>query len=222
MPPKTVTKKKVVPSKSSKTKATTSKAKSVSKPPAQASTSAVPVKPVPEPPKKAILEKSIKLKQLATVVFDDEAGGKHPILLVETGGTQLASTFLRYRDVNYLNVMNSNEMESERIRKAILGGLRYGKPVVIDMDDVNLLPQIEEFANRVLPDLFQNILDWNITKSDYFTKLIKEGDESDYEYKGINTTYYDQNIERFRFIIYTRCDVPQGATESFFKVTVSN
>ena len=166
MPPKTATKKKVVTSKSSKT---STKAKSVSKPAAEASTSIPIAEPVPvaEPPKKQILEKSIKLKQLATVVFDDEAGAKHPILLVETGGTQLASTFLRYRDVNYLNVMNSNEMESERIRKAILGGLRYGKPVVIDMDDVNLLPQIEEFANRVLPDLFQNIIQWNITKSNW-------------------------------------------------------
>lgn len=36
-----------------------------------------------------------------------------------------AGTFLRYRDTNFLQAVSPKEMEADRIRKALLGGLRY-------------------------------------------------------------------------------------------------
>ena len=62
-----------------------------------------PVKPVtPEPvkpatPEPVVLRRSIKLKQLAEVVLDDNEVGSKPILLAETAGTSIAGTFLKYR-----------------------------------------------------------------------------------------------------------------------------
>lgn len=38
---------------------------------------------------------------------------------------QLAATFLRYRDTNYLNVCSPKQMEPETIRMALLGALRF-------------------------------------------------------------------------------------------------
>lgn len=166
--------------------------------------------------------RAIKIKELAKVVLEDEIVGAKPILLAETGGTNIASTFLRYRDVNYLSILNSNEMEPERIRKAILGGVRYGKPVVFDMDDANLFDQLEVFINRVLPDLFQHILDWSILDSSVFTKLIKDTDEADYQFTGINTTYYDMSSKNFRFIIYIRKEPNRIESAKYNFVTVSN
>ena len=157
MPPKKVTTKKVT-KKASKPKVSEKPVTS----PAPA-TSKAPVTP-PEPPKPVVLEKAIKLKQLATI-FDDESIGAKPVILAETAGTNMAGTFLRYRDVNYLSVLNSNEMEPERIRKAILGGLRFGKPVVFDTEDANMFDQVQQFINRVEPDLFKNILNATITNS---------------------------------------------------------
>ena len=183
MPPKTAplkkktgpTGSKVVPKKPAGSKVVTKKpsATKSAKPSAEKS---APVKVAPvaapvaapiEPPKPVAFVRAIKIKELAKVVLEDEIVGAKPILLAETGGTNIASTFLRYRDVNYLSILNSNEMEPERIRKAILGGVRYGKPVVFDMDDANLFDQLEVFINRVLPDLFQHILDWSILDSTY-------------------------------------------------------
>ena len=63
-----------------------------------------------------------------------------------------------------MSVLNSNEMDPERIRKGLLGAIRYGKALVFDMEDANLFKQIEEFINRVQPDLYSKILDMSILK----------------------------------------------------------
>ena len=52
------------------------------------------------------MAKNIKLAALADTIMDQDDYDK-PILLVEHGGTSMATTFLRYRDVNYLHAMVS-------------------------------------------------------------------------------------------------------------------
>merc|ERR1711990_1050940 len=127
------------------------------------------------------MAKNIKLKQLADAVMDqtDYCGA---ILLAEPAGTNMASTFLRYRDTNFLSALNQNEMDSERIRLAILGGLRFGKPVVIDAEDCDLFSAIEKFVDNVRPGLFCEIVS--------------------------NTINYDRYSPNFRFIVYMRKEPP--------------
>ena len=50
------------------------------------------------------MAKNIKLGALADTIMDNDDYTK-PILLIEHGGTNMATTFLRYRDVNYLHAM---------------------------------------------------------------------------------------------------------------------
>ena len=50
------------------------------------------------------MAKNIKLGALADTIMDNDDYTK-PIILVEHGGTNMATTFLRYRDVNYLHAM---------------------------------------------------------------------------------------------------------------------
>ena len=46
-------------------------------------------------------------------------------LLIDT--SPQSSTFLRYRDTNYINALNPKHVEPEVIRLALLGGLRFVK-----------------------------------------------------------------------------------------------
>lgn len=56
------------------------------------------------------------------------------VLLVDPG--RQAQTFLRYRDVNYLNYCSSRHTQPSSVRMALLGAVRYGKPCVLDLGDV--------------------------------------------------------------------------------------
>jgi hypothetical protein len=51
------------------------------------------------------------------------------VLLIDP--TSRATTFLRHRDVNYLSAMNKEAMTPERIRLALIGAIRYRKPISI-------------------------------------------------------------------------------------------
>lgn len=48
--------------------------------------------------------------------------GKWPLMIDPTGQ---ASTFLRYRDTNYLCALNPKQMNEEVVRLAILGAIRF-------------------------------------------------------------------------------------------------
>ncbi|VDP80751.1 unnamed protein product [Echinostoma caproni] len=101
------------------------------------------------------------LRDLDDVLFKDvgdrlASTEKWPLVV---DPTDQASTFLRYRDTNYLNVLNPKQMHSETIRIALLGALRYGKPVVLDLMDLdNTLDTIcrrafESIKNTLLEDI---------------------------------------------------------------------
>ena len=51
--------------------------------------------------------------------------------------TDRCATFLKYRDTNYINAVDPTQMKPEVVRMALLGALRYGKPIVFDMMDLD-------------------------------------------------------------------------------------
>ena len=138
--------------------------------------------------------------------------------------------------MNYLSALNSNEMTAERIRLAVLGGLRFGKPVIVDSEDCDLFDAIQQFVNGVRPTLFDEILSNEITKGGYclndilykyylescFKTLIKDSDDGNYQYTGSNSVNYDRYVPNFRFILYIRKDPPAQWAEKFQVVNVSN
>ena len=46
--------------------------------------------------------------------------------------------FLRYLDSNYVNACSSQNMERSRLRRSLVGAIRYGKPLVVDVMDVDM------------------------------------------------------------------------------------
>ncbi|XP_064123754.1 IQ motif and ankyrin repeat domain-containing protein 1 [Loxodonta africana] len=77
--------------------------------------------------------------------------GRWPLVIDPSGQ---AATFLRYQDTNYLDTMNPEHLRPERMRLALLGALRYGKPLVFDLGAVDMFPvverQLEEVQERYL------------------------------------------------------------------------
>ena len=51
--------------------------------------------------------------------------------------TDRSSTFLKYCDTNYINALDPTQMNADTVRMALLGALRYGKPIVFDMMELD-------------------------------------------------------------------------------------
>ena len=60
-------------------------------------------------------------------------------------------------------------MDPEKIRLALLGGLRFGKPLVIDMEDCDLFAAVKGFVNAVRPTLFDELVSNEIAKGKFNT-----------------------------------------------------
>ncbi|XP_063499771.1 IQ motif and ankyrin repeat domain-containing protein 1 [Symphalangus syndactylus] len=62
-------------------------------------------------------------------------------LVIDPSGQ--VATFLRYQDTNYVDMANPEHLRPERMRLALLGALRYGKPLVFDLREVDLFPVVQ-------------------------------------------------------------------------------
>lgn len=115
-----------------------------------------------------------------------------------------ASTFLRYRDTNYLNALSSQQMEPQRIRLAVLGSLRYGKPLVLDMMEVDMFDACTTRFDEVQKGLMDAIMDKTILQESVYLKLIRSTDGEEY---GKNQ-FSESRIQNFRFFILTKSPFP--------------
>ena len=64
----------------------------------------------------------------------------------------------RYRDTNYVNILSKKEMESDNLRLALLGSIRYGKHLIVDFDQMEMFNALETYLNNIKSDLFDACL----------------------------------------------------------------
>ncbi|KAJ9450208.1 Protein HOS4 [Diplonema papillatum] len=139
---------------------------------------------------------AIKLNQLYEVVFADQLG-KHrswPLVIDHSGRS---SVFVRYRDTNYLSTMHPQQMQPESIRRAVLGALRYGKPLVLDLHDVPLLEHAVGFFNAVEDGLWEKVVSKSIVRE--FRSLLRDSDGPEYEARN----FVESNLEQFLVVVLT-------------------
>lgn len=115
-------------------------------------------------------------KKLADVVFEDtdnlwKSSGKWPVVFDPSAR---ARTFLKYRNVIFVDSFSPKQMEADALRRSVLGALRYGKPLVLDLRDVPMLSMLEEKFNAILPNLFDDILSKKFQNRDVFVKLLRQ------------------------------------------------
>lgn len=148
----------------------------------------------------------ILIKELDDVLLRDvgnkiKDSGKWPLIIDRSSQ---AATFLRYRDTNYLNALNTKEMEPNKVRLSLLGAIRFGKPLVLDMMEVDMFNTVSDRFDEIGKGLMDQIMDKSIMQEENYLKLIKEGDGPDYE-KNKFTSYRTQN---FKFWIITKNPYP--------------
>ena len=88
-----------------------------------------------------------------------------PLVLDKNGNVE---TFMRYRDVNFMDTFNPSNMEPERIRLALLGAIRFGKEFVVYTHD-QLEPMWTIFCeklNSIHPTLLVDLMTRKIIEDD--------------------------------------------------------
>ncbi|XP_072458683.1 IQ motif and ankyrin repeat domain-containing protein 1 isoform X3 [Notamacropus eugenii] len=106
-----------------------------------------------------------------------QSDGRWPLVIDPSGQ---AATFLRYQDTNYLDTLNPAHMQPDRVRLALLGALRFGKPLVFDMREIDMFEVVKRQLDAIQPGLAQELLSKNLLNKDRFLSLLRPGDGPEY------------------------------------------
>ncbi|XP_019409319.1 PREDICTED: putative IQ motif and ankyrin repeat domain-containing protein LOC642574 homolog isoform X1 [Crocodylus porosus] len=127
--------------------------------------------------------------------------GRWPLIIDPSGQ---AAVFLRYRDTNYLNTLNPNHMNPETVRLALLGAIRYGKPVVFDMMEVNMFDAVKRQLEGITPGLAEAVLSRQIMQNERYLCLARATDGPEY----FRTAFQEARTKKFKLFIVTKCHHP--------------
>ncbi|KAM5280698.1 IQ motif and ankyrin repeat domain-containing protein 1 [Ctenodactylus gundi] len=119
-------------------------------------------------------------------------------LIVDPSGQ--AATFLRYQDTNYVDAMNPEHLRPETIRLALLGALRYGKPLVFDLHEVDLLPVVQQQLEVVQPGLAQALLSRRLLEQERYLSLLRPTDGPEYD----PAQFQEARLGNFRLFFVTQ------------------
>lgn len=152
---------------------------------------------------------SVEIRDLDEVLLRDvggkiEASGKWP-LVIDT--SEQASVFLRYADSNYVSALSAQNMEATKLRKSLLGSIRYGKPMVLDFLGVDLFEEAGKLFDKIQPGLFDSLLSKSLLKDEAYLKLIRKEDGEEYD----SSNFADERVKRFKFILLTSARFPNEA-----------
>ena len=105
--------------------------------------------------------------------------GKWPLVWDASGQSGI---FLRYIDSNYVNAVSKALMEPNKLRRSILGAMRYGKPFVLDLMDVDIWDEVQRDMDLIQFELMDKVLDQSILNERTYLSLVRQpGDGEEYE-----------------------------------------
>lgn len=148
----------------------------------------------------------VLIRELEEVLLRDvgnkiKDSGKWPLLIDPSAQ---ASTFLRYRDTNYLNALSPTQMEPDKVRLALLGAIRFGKPLIIDMMEVDMFDTVTDRFDEISKGLMGKILDGSIKEEQNYLPLVKKSDGADYD----KNKFSSVRIDNFKLFIITKNPYP--------------
>nr|XP_022312751.1 uncharacterized protein LOC111117808 [Crassostrea virginica]XP_022317770.1 uncharacterized protein LOC111120982 [Crassostrea virginica] len=217
MPPKAASKTAKTPASKGGTAAKPAKSvapKSTAKAPSKAADTPKPAEVAVEKPP----EHKITVKEIATFVLQDAdnivKNSKWFPMVIDP--TEIAARFLQYRECTFINGLDHEFMNSpDRIRIAVLGALRHGKKVVIDMMGTDLYEPIFNVMEQIHPGLLKMILNKSIMEEENVKKLMRPDDDDIYK----EILQYGLKTE-FGFVIITKNEDTNGFTDKMMKVRV--
>ncbi|XP_059827535.1 IQ motif and ankyrin repeat domain-containing protein 1-like isoform X4 [Hypanus sabinus] len=128
---------------------------------------------------------------------EGEASERWPLIIDPSGQ---ASTFLRYRDTNFHNALNPSHMKPEVLRLGLLGAIRYGKMLVIDMMEVNMFQVVTAVFEQIQAGLMERLLSKELLQKDGFLSLIQPGDGPEYS----RNEFSPSRVEKFQLVLLTK------------------
>ncbi|MXQ93640.1 hypothetical protein E5288_WYG022373 [Bos mutus] len=129
------------------------------------------------------------------------ADGRWPLVIDPSGQ---AATFLRYQDTNYVDAVNPDHLRPERIRLALLGALRFGKPLVFDLREVDLFPAVQQQLEAVQPGLAQELLGHGLLEQERYLSLLRPTDGPEYS----PNQFQEARLQHFRLFFVTKVRWP--------------
>nr|XP_014337258.1 PREDICTED: putative IQ motif and ankyrin repeat domain-containing protein LOC642574 homolog [Bos mutus] len=132
---------------------------------------------------------------------DLEATPRWPLVIDPSGQ---AATFLRYQDTNYVDAVNPDHLRPERIRLALLGALRFGKPLVFDLHEVDLFPAVQQQLEAVQPGLAQELLGRGLLEQERYLSLLRPTDGPEYS----PNQFQEARLQHFRLFFVTKVRWP--------------
>lgn len=141
----------------------------------------------------------VLLKDIGNVV---RSSGKWPLVIDVSGQ---ASVFLRYIDSNYVNTLSKANMDANKLRRNILGAIRYGKPLVLDLLEVDMWDEVNRDFDVIQKGLLGRLMDKSLMKNEGYLELRRDSDGDDYE----TSKFDDYRIEKgFKCIVVTSNKFP--------------
>jgi len=146
------------------------------------------------------------IKELTDVLFKDVGNkirdsGKWPLLMDSTGQ---ATLFLRYRDTNMVNILDTRACELNRLRESLLGSIRYGKPLIVDLGAMDLWEAMEAGFDRIKEGLFSSLLSKALMDNQGYMELVTKDDKEEYQ----PTKFVHHMAKDFRFVVLTKMSCP--------------
>ncbi|MGH0120498.1 UNVERIFIED_CONTAM: hypothetical protein FKN15_066822 [Acipenser sinensis] len=123
-------------------------------------------------------------------------------LLIDPSGQ--ASTFLRYRDTNYTDALNPEHMKPEVLRLALLGAIRFGKPLVFNMMEVNLFESVENQFDQIQAGLMEQLLTKQLLQNERYLSLVRPSDDPQYS----KTEFRSSRSEKLKLLFVTKLRNP--------------
>lgn len=127
---------------------------------------------------------------------------KWPLIIDER---EQAATFLRYRDTNYIHLLEPQL--PDRFRLALVGAIRYGKPFVLDLMqyDGELLEALRVVCDQIGPDLFELLVSKRIVEDEAYMRFVRvQTDGNEYEAH----KFSDVRIRNFKVLFLTSTPYP--------------
>ncbi|XP_067833247.1 IQ motif and ankyrin repeat domain-containing protein 1-like, partial [Heptranchias perlo] len=136
-------------------------------------------------------------------------------LIIDPSGQ--ASIFLRYRDTNFYDALNPAHMQPEVLRLGLLGAIRYGKMLVIDMMEVNMFEVVTRVFDQIQAGLMEKLLSKELLQSDRYLSLIRPGDGPEYS----RNQFSSARTEKFQFLFITKLqNLPEELINTFYPIQV--
>ncbi|XP_033058476.1 putative IQ motif and ankyrin repeat domain-containing protein LOC642574 homolog isoform X3 [Trachypithecus francoisi] len=110
----------------------------------------------------------------------------------------------RRPDTNYVDTVNPEHLKPERLQLALLGALRYGKPLVFDLREVDLFPAVQRQLEAVQPGLAQALLNRGLLEQERYLSLLRPTDGPEYS----PMQFQEQRLEHFCLFFVTKVQWP--------------